>query len=479
MSVRSGGKWWVPLMALVIWAIALRVFSFFLSVINHDESTYLVIAEGMLQGGVYFVDLIDTKPVGIFLLYAGMLSVVGKSIVGMRFLTALFIGFTAYGLFRLTDRAGGSQRAAWAAGLIYPLLVSIFTFYGVSPNTEIYFNLFTIIALNLIWAQQASWRFAVAGLFLGLGFLIKYVVFFDGLALGIFLLWGAWQSGRLGAVVLRQLLPLVIGAATPFVLAYAWYYAQGLEDTFLFYTFTVMGRYPVDKVWWKSAVFVLDFLGRFFPITLLAYWRLREPLAQEDKAWLRFLLLWMAFDVFAALYTGKLFGHYFIPLMLGFSLLAGGFFHPDRVHPAWIRRLPQAWGQRLIIVLGLLLMGLQFAEYYRRPDRAREVAQWLEARLQPGEGIYTGDYHQVIYLLLNRQSPTPYVHRSLVWDPHHQQALGINLMDETKRILAHNPRFVLLQDKAPDNQLKAAILQTYKRVHTFDFGVEVYERSMQ
>ncbi len=49
-----------------ILSVALRFFSFFPSVLDHDESTYLEIAREMLEGKALYVDLIDIKPPGIF-----------------------------------------------------------------------------------------------------------------------------------------------------------------------------------------------------------------------------------------------------------------------------------------------------------------------------------------------------------------------------------------------------------------------------
>lgn len=472
------GLWrqWIfhPLATLCAWAVFLRFFSFFPSVINHDESTYLVIAQGLLEGKTYFIDLIDTKPAGIFLLYAGLWLAAGKTIWGMRLLTALWVGLTGYALYQLGRRAADSARTGWAAGFIYISMVSLFTFYGVSPNTELYFVLFTVAAIALIWNQRAVWRYALAGLLLGMGFITKYVVFFDGLAIGLF--W-AWQGRRRpGATLFRQLLPLVAGAALPFVLAYAWYAGQGHADVFRFYTFEVMGRYPVDKVWWRSGLHVLDFFARFLPVTLMAYWRLRRPLRSDtDALFTRFLLLWIGFALVAALYTGKLFGHYFIPVMAPLALLAGGFFQLERQRPQWIDRISPRIGWTVLAVFGLLVAGLQWTESIAKPDRPRAVAQWLQQRMAPTDQLYTGDYHQIIYLLLDKESPTPYIHRSLVWDPHHRQALGIDINQETRRILGSQPRFVLLQDKAPYNELKERILAHYALVHTFPFGVEVYE----
>ncbi|HEX5625100.1 MAG TPA: hypothetical protein VFX48_03710, partial [Saprospiraceae bacterium] len=49
-----------PWLVLPLLAILLRFFSFFPSVIDHDESTYIVIAKALLEGQTYFKDVIDT-----------------------------------------------------------------------------------------------------------------------------------------------------------------------------------------------------------------------------------------------------------------------------------------------------------------------------------------------------------------------------------------------------------------------------------
>ncbi|HQW03396.1 MAG TPA: hypothetical protein PLR30_13010, partial [Saprospiraceae bacterium] len=51
-------------------SLVMRLFSFFPSVMDHDESTYLVIADALRHGDVYLRDVIDTKPIGIFTLLA-------------------------------------------------------------------------------------------------------------------------------------------------------------------------------------------------------------------------------------------------------------------------------------------------------------------------------------------------------------------------------------------------------------------------
>ncbi|MDV7401415.1 glycosyltransferase family 39 protein, partial [Arthrospira platensis SPKY1] len=89
----------------------------------------------------------DTKPIGIFGLLALWMACFGPSIWGIRLLATLVLALTSWLLY-CAKRAGGSTpAAALAAGVLYLFLNSIFTFYGVSPNTETFFNLFVALAL--------------------------------------------------------------------------------------------------------------------------------------------------------------------------------------------------------------------------------------------------------------------------------------------------------------------------------------------
>ena len=178
-------------LALLALSLLLRWGTSFISVINHDESTYIVIADALRNGAVYLRDVIDTKPIGIFWLYAGMEWVTGGSIVGLRLLTTAVVALTAFLLFLTARRPFGSDAMGWAAGLAYPCLCSLYTYYGISPNTELFFNAFTVAAVAVAVAPRvgpagrpAFWQWPVAGVLLGAAAVIKPFVAADALAFG-------------------------------------------------------------------------------------------------------------------------------------------------------------------------------------------------------------------------------------------------------------------------------------------------------
>lgn len=443
---RLAGSGLLRLTSLAGISVALRVLSFFRSVIDHDESTYIVIADAVRKGAIYWKDVIDVKPGGIFWLLAGMQSVFGSQIWMMRLLAALFLALTAFFMVETRLALGASFRGAWASGVIYLFLNSLFTFYGVSPNTETFFGLFVMLAFWLALRQQGFFPSWFAGLLLGYGFLIKYVVLFDALALGLFLLWEWLRSQPRTARAFWQMVWLTLGFLIPFGVVYAWYIHLGLQKEFLFYTFEVSSRYPVTADWQDYVLSLVDFHLRFLPVVFFFYVALFR--ARTALLWKRLAVLW-ALCIFIPIYLpGKFFGHYFIQLFLPLSMLAGAFFDlPVSERPVFSRVL---FGRgRGYALLGLLVFAnwyFQKKDYIDRPDWPARLAAQLKKELQPTDRLYVANYHQIIYHLLDRPSPTPYIHRGLLWTPAHRHALGIDPKKAVQDILDSQPDAILVQD---------------------------------
>jgi hypothetical protein len=94
----------------------------------------------------------------------------------------------------------------------------------------------------------------------------------------------------------------------------------------------------------------------------------------------------------------------------------------------------------------------------------------------PDDRIYMGNYHQIVYHLLKQESPTPYVHRSLIWEKRHRQVLQISLSRELASIQKVNPRFVVFQPELPDEPALQAFLYRYRVIKKIRDKAVVYER---
>lgn len=450
---------------------------------DHDESTYLVIADALRDGNVYLRDVIDTKPIGIFTLFAVFQILFGKSIIVLRIITAVWIAMTAWMLYLthrelIKDSPGHHNNPApVASGVIYVFIISIFTFYGISPNTEHFFNLFTVTALFLILRYQGpGWMF-LAGILLGFGFMIKYVVLFDALAIGLFYLYRQVTARKKLMYWFARCALMAIGFIIPFLCVWIYYRQLGMEETFIFYSFELSGRYIINPPWYEYVRYVMDGLLRFLPVTvwfIYCSWHWRTTgLALPLLSW-----LWGSLVIIIILLPGKLFAHYFIQFMLPLSLLAGSFFDTRRTPGralGWIRK--PSIGYPILAVLMVVNMAFQKSDYFDKADYPSEAASYLNTHLQSGDILYTANAPQIIYLLTGTSSPTPYVHPSLIWDKDNSKALGIERNEEWKKILEQNPRYIIIKDNLrPDNPLLPALDTSYLQVKAFGKELVLFER---
>ncbi len=483
---RAASRPATALFTLLTAAVLIRFPSFFVSVINHDESTYIVIADELLRGKAYWVDVFDTKPPGIFLIYALLLKLTFGSIFGLRLAVALLVGLTGWVLFLIGRRVSGDAGVGWAAGFGYVFATGIFTYYGISPNTELFFNLLTAAALLMVLRSHGDAaagsggsfllrpfhhlnHYFAAGLFLGLGFCIKPMVLAETAALGLWMLYTLYARREWKTGLTRALPAIIVGFILPYAAIVGYYAIIGALDNYLFWSFEVPGRYPVEKVWYMRLKFMGDFLLRYAPfviLALLAAWQSRP----RDRVFQVFLLLQFLLITLVVMLPGKSFGHYqlqlFPTLMLGASLWLADYRSASPGRRAW-----QRWGPAVFTLIFALFVCLNAINYAKKvkKDTPREVADYLRPLLGPDELIFCADFHPITYHLLDRPVPTPYVHSSLLYYAHHQRAMEIDVAAEAHRIVS-NPaiEYVVAFPERDTGILTDSILAHFYPVHAFE-----------
>ena len=460
-------------------SILLRFFSFFPSVINHDESTYLEIARMLLAGKTLYVDMIDIKPPGIFIILAGFQAVFGYSIFVIRLLVAIWVALTAWMIYKTGKLLLKDERSSVAAGVIYIFFISTWSFYGVSITTEIFFNLFTITSLYILSISNNTWKYFLAGLVAGFGFMVKYFVVFDFAVFVVFSVFILDRHKNAISTPFRVIVSVLLagaGVLLPFAIANIIYYLNGHFDSFYNIIYLAPLRYPSELNTLKMLKFMLDFQLRFLPVLIFFYYALfNQSFKGLEATRLRlFMTAWSFMALLAVLISGKTFGHYTIQLMLPVSLMAGLFFHSEAMLPVNIRRLFTRRNGFVILAILIITISALKLEYVIRRDVPREVASYLKPKLQEDDVIYTGNYHHIIYYLLKKESPTPYIHQSLLYYPHHIKTLDIKLNDEFERIMQRRPVFIITREEFPDGMMKDFIREYYEVERYFGQEVRLY-----
>jgi 4-amino-4-deoxy-L-arabinose transferase-like glycosyltransferase len=107
------------LILFILASVGMRFFSFFPSLLGHDESTYMIIGRDILNGKLLYTDVTDTKPVGIFLFYAMLEFLFGSSIFMKRLAFSILVGITSFLIFKVSKKLFTNQKVAFASGIIY------------------------------------------------------------------------------------------------------------------------------------------------------------------------------------------------------------------------------------------------------------------------------------------------------------------------------------------------------------------------
>lgn len=458
-------------------AVAMRLFSFWTSVLDHDESTYMIIGRDILNGKALYSDVTDTKPVGIFLFYAGLEFLFGSSIFMKRLVFSLVVGATAFLIFRISKRMFSQNRVALASGLIYIFYTSVWNYHGRSPNTELLFNLCTAGAL-LLFLKPNFRNYFIGGLILGLGIIVKYLVLFDFVAFMLFFfLLGTFRTKKIfdGARLMQHIFA-GLAFSIPFLLVNLYFWLGDHFSDFFYVTYQLPGNYGSNPSLPRYLVMLLDFTAKFLPVSYIVFYVIfskNKPLLSEDK-W--FFALWIAAVLLAIYIPGKEFSHYTIQLMLPFSLLGGIFFHPEFIKDRFTVKLySRKTGCALLAVILITAQVVSFQSDIAEPDYPEEVAGYISENMEKGDKVYVSNYEQIIYYLLGIESPTKYVHSNLLFTETHK-AFNISASREIRRIVHTWPRYVVVYRK---NALVEGLIQKkYHLVKTYrNNEIKIYRRS--
>lgn len=459
--------WGIYLPGFVLLAVLLRVLSFHYSVIDHDESTYMVIAQELLKGKILYVDVWDTKPIGIFLLFAGIIKVFGHSIFIIRLFAAVFIGLTAGFLFLSIKRWGKKHGYALLAALLYIVSCSVHK-WNYTANTEIFFLLFTAIALFFFSGKKCPKNFFLSGLFVGLGFVIKYFVLFDIAAFWIFYL-VFYQKVHKTKQILLNTFSMGVGFILPFASVFVYYYLGPHFDVFAFASFELPLNYVNGFNPGKAISFFLEYHLVYAPFVFLF---IVAIIKGNDKNIISFGVIWYLLVWIIVLLPGKFFHHYYFQLVLPMAFIAPEAFNTKTKTEAFINKHKIAIVSIFITAFLIWNIAFQYTAFIKKHDQQRVVAEYLNVELSKKETIYC-NYSSIIYYLTKKSPPQKYIHNTLMSKQEHIDAIGVNVDHEAKRILKAEPDVMVIKGN-PHPYIARFISENYTLQKIIEEEVSIY-----
>ena len=433
----------VYLVFFIVLAILLRFLSFRFSVSDHDESTYLVIAQELLKGKLLYLDVWDTKPVGIFLVFALALKVFGSSIVTIRLIAALVIGLTAHLLFLCIKRWGRQTSHAFPAAVAYIMMCAMHK-WVFSANAEIFNNLMTVTALFFFLGKKTGINFFLAGLAIGLGFVTKYFILFDMLAFWLFYLvsLNKFHPKQRTLYLIKNSCFMGFGFIIPLLAVFSYFSLTDRFHELWFATFILPIKYPSGFNLLAALNFFAGFHLIYAPFVIIAYPALFRS---KEKELSRFGILWMTLVWIIILLPGKFYFHYYFQLLLPFAFTIPGILGSG----SRLERFILKYRKTLLIIgiSGFLAWNvtLQYSHFISKPDINREIAHYLKGQMTADEVLYCNQ-NTVLYFLLGKSPPGKYVHPTLTVDLDHIQAIGLDSQAEFQKIIDKQPDFLVIKD---------------------------------
>src|SRR5438874_3458898 len=145
---------WVNLVIIAL-VVILRAPTLLPSLYTTDEAYYGTIANDILDGGALYRTAVDTKPPGVYYIYAGVFRVAGRNNLGAVHVLAIFVVVaTALVLRRIGARLADDWAGAWS-GIGYVVFVHAY-WPGdtLGANSEIFASL--PLALSVLGFLQGQ-----------------------------------------------------------------------------------------------------------------------------------------------------------------------------------------------------------------------------------------------------------------------------------------------------------------------------------
>ncbi len=452
-------RWWIALALFLAIALIDRAPLFGNPVIQVDEQFYLLAGDRLLHGDWPFVAIWDRKPIGLFLLYAGLRGLGGNGILAYQVAATLSVAATALVIERMARRIAPAP-GALLAGALYILCLPMVG--GIGGQAPVFYNLPVAVAawiiLRLVEGEHGdralTLRGAGAMLLVGVAIQIKYTVMFEGAFFGIVLvLLSLRERADIAATAARAALWASI-AFLPTMIAFAGYVLAGHGQDFLFANFWsifLRSDDPADQTagrFWTIVAMTAPLVaaGAVAPFIVEAA-RYRLPLA--------FALAWAVVACLGVVAFGSYFDHYALPLFVPLCLAAA----PALGHG----KAGQRAGVALIaasLVVGTIVVRRNITNRGSEATVAPIVAMIGE---RPRGCVYVFDGDPIIYHLTQSCLLTRWPFPPHLANHRESAALGVDAVAETRRIMAQRPAWVVTT-RGPDsgltNRTDAAIVDS-------------------
>lgn len=457
----------IAALLIMIVAVATRIVSWWNPVAHVDDQFYLLGGQELLRGHWPYIDIWDRKPLGLFVIYAGVAAVGGGSVLILNLIATVFAASTAWVMRQIALRTAGPAAALMGA-LTYLIVLPLYG--GQNGQSPVFYNLLIAAAVLLLIRAAERDRSQpilplalISMLLCGLAMTVKPTSFVEGGFVGLGYLWLLWRR-KIGFAQITALAAVMIAVALlPTLLCFLPYWLKGptAADAYVYANYvSIFERRSFQLVARLAGAALL--LLYLFPLMIMAAiggWKGFREQRTEFATWLA--LGWMAAAALGYLTVPAFFDHYALPMLLPLCVLAASFFD-GRSGRLWFVAYAL-----FCLIQGSIVDWTSNRAEARAYDRIRATVEAARA----GGCIYVFDGPSRLYIDFPQCRPTKYLfpdHIALITEAN---AVGTDTVAELGRILDKKPAVIITRKSRPGRQsaaikalLDARLAQLYRPV---------------
>jgi len=474
------------LFLILVVTFLVRLPSLFEPLWYKDEAIYLTVGQKILRGGLPYLDIFDHKTPGIYYLTALAIKTLGASIWSLRVLLTGWMLVTLIVFFFLGKKLFDTKTALIGVFFL-SALTSTPLLEGNITNSELLMILLTSVAIILGLKN----RYFFSGVFFSLAVLIKAPALFDFSAFFLFVVFSTKNLDF--KALLKTLKPLALGFLLPLTLSAVFFAFHGaLLDYFKSaFLFNISYTSYKNSFLFSNSLLVVKALPVFALVLFFALrtWRRLKSRVEGSFSYFDFLVLWLAFSFYGAVFGGRLYNHYLIQVVPAFCLLAAYLFSTTK------KRFLGIFVLSATIILALCLRftpvispsyypnffkyvfnDMSFKEYSdsfdSRTSQNYSLAGFLKASAPDGSSLYLFSNQSPIYFLSSLDPASKYITFFHIAGDNY-------LNDEVARDLNEIKPYYILAEKprlGAFPQLESILQQDYNLVALYE-NVEIYKNS--
>ncbi|MFM2410102.1 MAG: hypothetical protein RL481_930 [Pseudomonadota bacterium] len=458
LSFIQGRRWFVGLAFLVL-TIVVRWPVFGDPNYHIDEGFYLLVGERMHQGQLPYVDIWDRKPFGLFALY-WLITFFGD-VGAYQIAAAICVWLTAWIIGNVVARFHGAGPGI-LCGALY--IAALGTLAGGGGQSPVFYNLpiaaAGMLTLDCMTARDKStlWRKALLVMLLcGIALTIKPTALFESVYFGLLLCWQAWKMGRWPSM-LKLGGAMVSTAIVPTALCFAGFAALGHGLTY--FDATVTSIFATEPATAADEAIRLNWLGFVLtPLLIVSLTGLAISLVKfRHGAGTYFTAGWVFFATLGFLSVPNYYDHYALPVVTSLTVATGAL--------ASLRII----GPVAALVATIWMLAISGFPQFDRTEFSTAGIDKARALITPNLGsgcLFTYDAPAVLYRISGSCLPTSRVFSEHLSNAREANAVKIDPVAETKRILATQPSVIAIAQTptlaTPNRETRAlvkSVLQT-------------------